>query len=344
MKKQMQYILLLSSLFIIGMFQNLQLTIIISLILGLMHAIILKTLTLRLIIEWFISLYILNFMTIIFTIKGYDIYELLLGPLFTLIIPFLVYSIAILATILLYKGFQNKIAGKRIPYILLSLVMYFVIIFSYNHFFSNPISALLAKNNMQEYVDLKYPGLDLTIQNIHYNFKFNSFEGIAVSKNAYHNLEITYYQTNKEIVDNYTTAIANKENITSVLSSQYDELIKENLENYEYLYVIGSIENINTETFGLDTTLLDMNQMYNALDFASNHGSIFIRVQGELTIENLIVQIQAFKEQVDVPFYQISRFVIVNGNSSIIASNILYEQINQETLSTIITEDTVEYY
>ncbi len=344
MKKQIQYILLICSLLIIGVFQNLQLTIITSFILGITHYMIVKGHTTRLFIEWFISLYIVHFLIIIFTIKGYDVYELFLGPIFNALIPFLIYLMSVLATTLLYNALENKKTSQRIAYIVLSFIMYSIVLLGYNAFFSNPISTFLAKNHMQTYIDQKYPELELEIQDIYYNFKTSSFEGTALGKDNYHNLQIIYYQFDNEIFDNYSSAIENQENITTILSKEYNDLIMTNLKNYNYQYIEGTIENKKYVPYGLDTSILDTSKSYNAVEFSKEHGSIFIRIHGEATVENLILEIQSFKNQVGVPFYQISNFIIEDGNTSIAASNILYEQINQDTLPSIINENSVTYY
>ncbi len=87
-----------------------------------------------------------------------------------------------------------------------------LIIFSIgNAFMGNPISAMLAKNEIQNYVDRQYSTLHLELSKVTYNFKFGSY-GTRVTSKTSGDTHFHIDKRGKNIEDTFASDVLNKMN------------------------------------------------------------------------------------------------------------------------------------
>lgn len=100
------------------------------------------------------------------------------------------------------------------------------ILFVTNTFVGNPISSMLANKAIKEYVDEKYPFLDLETEKAVYNFKFTSYVGKAKSKTSIDTHFRICYRDGKVQNDTYETNVLEKFNTLQRLSNEYSFVAK----------------------------------------------------------------------------------------------------------------------
>lgn len=134
-----------------------------------------------------------------------------------------------------------------------AIVLICGILFITNAFVGNPISAMLANQAIREYVDEKYPFLDLEIQKASYNFKDGSYVGKARSETSIDTQFNIYYRDGKVHWDDYENHVLKKFNTLQRLSSEYSlvakEIIAKNLgyENNSTIVIYDIDESKNIE-------------------------------------------------------------------------------------------------
>ncbi len=93
--------------------------------------------------------------------------------------------------------------NKNILKILGSIIFLIFSLSIYSSLYGNPISYIKAKSKIQSYVDINYKDI-LTINDISYNFKSNSYIANVVDKKyALEDSTIEYYISTGYIVDYY---------------------------------------------------------------------------------------------------------------------------------------------
>ncbi len=335
MKTKLNYILVILFAIITTLLENIELNILLNIALCVLLVVLDDGKLLKKIFTYLVTIYILTVVKITFNEVGYDIYELFLIPIFPLIGLIILISITCFGTTS-FKYSLNKTKDRkvRIFNLLFSITMFLLLFTFYNSFFSNPLTKQQAKDAMQAYVDESYPELSLDVDSVFYNFKFNTFEATAISDLLYHNLDLVYYPDNKLVHDNYEYAIENKNNIIEVLSEEYIELVKDDLTDYEYQY-------LSAELVDIDVSSLDINKVYDVNDFTNEYGSIFIRINGAATEENLVKEILNFNNNIINDYNEISRFIIEGKDESISIGNLKKEDINDDTLEEIVEKENI---
>ncbi|HDR5039254.1 TPA: hypothetical protein QCR75_005713 [Bacillus anthracis] len=100
------------------------------------------------------------------------------------------------------------------------------ILFVTNAFVGNPISAMMANKAIKQYVNQNYSYLDLKIEKVSYNFKFESYMARAKSKTSIDTQFAIYYRDGKVERDDYESYVLGMFNTLERLSDEYSAIAK----------------------------------------------------------------------------------------------------------------------
>ena len=98
------------------------------------------------------------------------------------------------------------------------------ILWVYTSFNGDPLSAWLARRTMEKYLTETYPDKTFTVQEVHYNFKFNSYEAQVV-EGTNHFFQLTG-SPRKVKYDQYKYTFAMDEVLTNRFSAQLKDELK----------------------------------------------------------------------------------------------------------------------
>jgi len=122
----------------------------------------------------------------------------------------------------------------RITSFLIALGLIGFILFLANALVGNPISAMIAKHKVEQYVNQNYGSFDLELENPDYNFKFGNYI-VKVRSNSSQDTHFNIYYRNGKIVgDDYKMNVLEKYNTLERLSNQYSIIIRNVVEQMGY--------------------------------------------------------------------------------------------------------------
>lgn len=109
---------------------------------------------------------------------------------------------------------------------LVAFVLIGVILFMTNAFVGNPVSAMIAKKAIQQYVEQNYSFLDLEVGKSEYNFKFSSYGALAKSKTSQDTWFYIYYRNGEVYHDDYEANVIKKANTLNRFADEYSLIAK----------------------------------------------------------------------------------------------------------------------
>lgn len=152
---------------------------------------------------------------------------------------------------------------KMILSIVAVLAVIVVIFFIVNGLVGNPISKYIVKKAAVKYIDLNYSELDLEIEKVYYNFKFDRY-GVFVQSRTSKDTAFTIYSDSYGNIkeDDYAYEVANNfttlRRLESELKVKADEMIKNKL-NYDFENTrFRLVEENNEKDIDLNKLQLDM--------------------------------------------------------------------------------------
>ncbi len=113
---------------------------------------------------------------------------------------------------------------------ILAIILICVILFITNAFVGNPISAKLAENAVKNYVNEKYPHLDLKLEKPVYNFKDGNYIVWAKSKTSIDTRFNINYRNGEVYYDNYEFYVLDMHNTLDRLADEYTFVVRKILE------------------------------------------------------------------------------------------------------------------
>lgn len=100
------------------------------------------------------------------------------------------------------------------------------ILFITNSFIGNPISKAMANRAIMQYVNEKYPSMDLVVGKAAYNFKDGAYAARAKSKVSIDTHFFIYYRSGKVQRDDYESYVTSMFNTLDRLSDEYSAIAK----------------------------------------------------------------------------------------------------------------------
>jgi hypothetical protein len=119
----------------------------------------------------------------------------------------------------------NKLTLKILAGVV-ALVLIGGILFVTNAFVGNPISAMMANKDIEQYVDQNYSHLDLEIEKARYEFKNAGYMAKATSKTSIDTKFAIYYRDGKVQRDDYELYVLGKVNTLLRFSDEYSAIAR----------------------------------------------------------------------------------------------------------------------
>lgn len=156
-------------------------------------------------------------------------WDMLYDGLYYSIIYIILVGLGVIIARLFIFAFKKKSKSQILKFLagITAVALLCGILFVTNAFVGNPISSMLANKAIKEYVDEKYPFLDLETEKAVYNFKFTSYVGKAKSKTSIDTHFRICYRDGKVQNDTYETNVLEKFNTLQRLSNEYSFVAKE---------------------------------------------------------------------------------------------------------------------
>ena len=117
---------------------------------------------------------------------------------------------------------MKKIA--RIAAIILAIVLIMGIGVVTNSLVGNPVSKYLATNKFKDYIGEHYKELDLHVEDVSYNFKYGTYQGIAKSDTSIDTVFSLSYRGGK-VEDTYEGDVLGRWNTYCRLNNEFDQEI-----------------------------------------------------------------------------------------------------------------------
>lgn len=104
---------------------------------------------------------------------------------------------------------EKKITGMRILVVIL-LFLGIGIFFIANSLYGNPISAMIAKAKIKEYVEMNYPSVDAKIEQVSFSFKNGgSYSALVRSQDSIDTVFRVWWYNGDRMGDDYQSEVAN---------------------------------------------------------------------------------------------------------------------------------------
>lgn len=118
---------------------------------------------------------------------------------------------------------------RRLGTIIIILILLFiigVIFLFFDSFYGNPIGAAIAKHKITNYVQTKYPDMNLDMSKVKYNFKNDSYFSI-IQSNKVDDIRFTVYFSSGELNDTYKNDVTGRYKTYDRLSREFDSRVEE---------------------------------------------------------------------------------------------------------------------
>jgi hypothetical protein len=152
---------------------------------------------------------------------------------------------------------MNKRRLGTIIIILILLFIFGAIFLFFDSFYGNPIGAAIAKYKITNYVQAKYPDMNLNISKVKYNFKNDSYFSVIQSSKV-NDISFNVYFSSGELNDTYKDDVTGRYKTFDRLSREFDskleEIISKNFE-HDIDFVIADFVK---EDYDLRNLTLDM--------------------------------------------------------------------------------------
>ena len=179
---------------------------------------------------------------------------------------------------------KEKLWIRLLSLILASGFLVYVLIFL-NGFYGNPISKALAKKNAQAYIEERYPGENLSLDKLAYDFKDGSYYAIYLKEGSVdYRLNLYFDQKSKVRGDNYEEAIGGGFNTYLRLSEAFNE------------DVLGDLKTVlaSDKLFGYFTSSLNSEKLYSEFQLDESYNR---KKMAKLMDESFYINIE--RDQVD---------------------------------------------
>lgn len=244
----------------------------------------------------------------------------------------------------------------QIVSIVVVIALFLGILFFINSFLGNPISRSLVNKSAEKYVEEQYGHLDLVREDAGYNLKNGNYFVILYSETIEDlHFSLYYSQLGNLQRDLYENNIDDGWNVMTRISEEYRiqaELVLETLKNTDIFrngeHFFGSAwlqsndfpEIYKDKSFGIDTTKLELDKIYDVGELGKQSGLIDVAVSFadlDTSYERGAAALIEIKETLDkenIGFYYIN-FAVFNtdGNYAYYIENFHYEDIYTEGLA-----------
>lgn len=154
---------------------------------------------------------------------------------------------------------QKKLLLKILAGIAGIILILFILLIG-NSFMGNPISAMLAEKDIQNYIDRNYSSLNLELGEVNYNFKFGSYCARVTSKTSVDTHFFIEFRNKDNFYDSFDSDVLKKWNTSGRFEEIYSQEVKSILKNIELMENISprvSIDHKNYDAY-LNKLQLDM--------------------------------------------------------------------------------------
>ena len=118
-------------------------------------------------------------------------------------------------------GNPKRSLSKKLKIIVPIVTISGILLIILNALFGNPVSAMLAKKAMNQYIEQDYSFLDLKLEKVNYNFKFAEYSAMAQSTTSEDTRFTIYYKDGQRERDDYQTRVLGMANTLDRLSREY---------------------------------------------------------------------------------------------------------------------------
>ena len=185
--------------------------------------------------------------------------------------------------------------------------------------FGNPVSYVLVSMRTEAHLENHYPGTDLRIESVRYDFKHPGYTVHVVSPSSTDtHFRLLCSGFGDVTTDYYESAVASGSNTLARLSGAYDSHTKEVLGDFpfdadlcrgELTEKYGNESGSLHKEFGLDKSTLVLDADYDIPSLARDHGRIHICIYDEdVSVENaadILLDLKNHADQRDLPFHAI---------------------------------------
>ena len=245
-----------------------------------------------------------------------------------------------------------KILAIVIVFSIISGILWFA-----NGFLGNPVSKILAKNAVKNYIAETYADRDFIIEEVNYNFKDMGYYAHIKSLSSidtYFSVSISMlgkikYDSYENVLDGWNTY--------QRIEDEYRQMVNRVFSSAEFPLVsdidYGTIEIMEKDTivgfdeanYGIKMSNLELDKKYNVKELAKTAGHIVFYAQDEeisfKKASEILLTLKEFLDKADVPFYAID-FVLEKprnedetpneDRTTINTANFLYSDIYEEGL------------
>lgn len=170
---------------------------------------------------------------------------------------------------------------------ILAIILICVVLFITNAFVGNPISAKLAENAVKNYVNEKYPDLDLKLEKPVYNFKDGNYIVWAKSKTSIDTRFNINYRNGKVYYDNYEFYVLDMHNTLDRLADEYTSVARKILEK-ELGYKDNATRVMYDKAeYGKAKDILELDMEFDKLLPLDSEVNISIKNIKDISLENI---------------------------------------------------------
>src|SRR5699024_847622 len=236
----------------------------------------------------------------------------------------------------------------------------------------NPVSKMVAKKKVEEYITGTYREDDLVVEDVYYNFKTGDYEAQVKSPSSIDTHFTISVHWNKVTFDSYELDVLSGWNTYERIDRAYMDMVDERFDASSFPLEsdinFGTIPLLDDEVendydmpdYGVKLDDLELDKIYDMKELAQTKGQIiFYAEDEEISFDKASELLLIVKDSLDdagIPFYAID-FVLrkprnTDGSpnqddTSIHTANFLYEAIYEDGLAVRIEENheaLMEYY
>lgn len=259
-----------------------------------------------------------------------------------------------------------KILGIVLTIAFIATVLFFI-----NAFFGNPVSAFLANQGAQNYLEKHYCETDYFVEKVSFNFKDTNYHAFIKSPTSIDSsFSLTVGMNGKVWYDSYEDRILNRFNTVQRITMTYRDAVDSVIESDDFPYdahiVLGEIEfkdsdcpdDASTPDYALISNELELDAEYDIAELGKTAGHLVIYIyDNTVSVERLseiILEIKSLMDKAGVTFYAIDCVLeyerdpedeVPSGRVEVM--NFLYSDIYEEGLSDRVkksNEDALKYY
>jgi hypothetical protein len=241
-----------------------------------------------------------------------------------------------------------------------------------NGFLGNPVSKVLAKNAVKNYISETYTDRDFIIEDVNFSFKETGYYAHVKSPSSVDTYFSVYISMNGRIKYDSYENVLDGWNTYQRIEDEYRQMVNSVFSSDEFPLVsnidYGSIEIIEKDTtigfdqvsYGIKMGDLELDKEYNVKELAKTAGHIVFYAQDDEVsfkkASEILLTVKEYLNKADIPFYAVD-FVLEKPRSvdetpnedrtSINTSNFLYSNIYEEGLDERIEQEhnaLMEYY